>query len=71
MGGKNLRTVQTLLGHKDLRMTMRQSYLSPEHLRGAVQNLHEMPMAIKEESEAPRPKGRRFPGRYSLLYGAP
>jgi site-specific recombinase XerD len=28
MGGVNLRTVQTLLGHKDLRMTMRYSHLS-------------------------------------------
>ena len=36
MGGENLRTVQTLLGHKDLRMTMRYSQLSPEHLREAV-----------------------------------
>jgi len=38
VGGVNLRTVQTLLGHKDLRMTMRYSHLSPEHLREAVQN---------------------------------
>jgi integrase len=39
MGGVNLRTVQTLLGHKDLRMTMRYSHLSPEHLREAVSTL--------------------------------
>jgi site-specific recombinase XerD len=39
MGGVNLMTVQTLLGHKDLGMTMRYSHLSPEHLREAVQNL--------------------------------
>jgi integrase len=39
MGGVNLRTVQTLLGHKDLRMIMRYSHLSPERLREAVQNL--------------------------------
>jgi integrase len=39
MGGANLRTVQTLLGHKDLRMTMRYSHLSPEHLREAVSRL--------------------------------
>ena len=39
MVGVNLRTVQTLLGHKDLRMTMRYSHLSPEHLREAIQNL--------------------------------
>jgi site-specific recombinase XerD len=35
MGGVNLRTVQILLGHKDLRMTMRYSHLSPEHLKEA------------------------------------
>jgi site-specific recombinase XerD len=39
MGGANLRAVQTLLGHKDLRMTMRYSHLSPEHLQGAVKAL--------------------------------
>jgi integrase len=39
MGGVNLRTVQTLLGHRGLRMTMRYSHLSREHLREAVQNL--------------------------------
>jgi site-specific recombinase XerD len=36
LGGENLRTVQTLLGHKDVRMTMRYSHLSPAHLREAV-----------------------------------
>lgn len=41
MAGANLRTVQTLLGHKDLRMTMRYSHLSPEHLRDAVHTLEE------------------------------
>lgn len=39
MGGVNLRAVQTLLGHKDLRMTVRYSHLSPEHLAGAVKAL--------------------------------
>jgi site-specific recombinase XerD len=39
MEGENLRTVQTLLGHKDLRMTMRYSHLSPEHLKEAVSTL--------------------------------
>lgn len=39
MGGTNLRAVQTLLGHKDIRMTLRYSHLSPEHLREAVTTL--------------------------------
>jgi integrase len=47
IGGVNLRTVQTLLGHKDLGMTMRYSHLSPEHLREAVQNL-EKSLNLKE-----------------------
>jgi len=39
MGGVNLRTVQALLGHKDLRMTIRYSHLSPEYLKEAVTSL--------------------------------
>jgi hypothetical protein len=39
MGVINLRSVQTLFGYKDLRMTIRYSHLSPEHLQEAVQNL--------------------------------
>ena len=39
MSGQNQRTVQELLGHKDPKMTMRYSHLSPEHLRSAVESL--------------------------------
>jgi integrase len=39
MSGANLRTVQTLLGHRDMRMTMRYTHLSPEHPQGAVKAL--------------------------------
>ncbi len=48
MGGVNLRTVQTLLGHKDSRMTMRYSHLSPEHLKEAVSNLDNILNALEE-----------------------
>ena len=39
MAGNNLRTVGELLGHRDPRMTMRYSHLSPEHLKDAVAGL--------------------------------
>lgn len=39
MGGCNLRTVQQLMGHKDIKMTMRYSHLSGEHLQEAVTKL--------------------------------
>jgi len=35
MGGADIRSVQTLLGHKDISMTMRHAHLSPAHLRDA------------------------------------
>jgi site-specific recombinase XerD len=36
MNGINLKTVQYLLGHKDIRMTLRYAHLSGEHLQAAV-----------------------------------
>jgi hypothetical protein len=36
MNGFNLKTVQYLLGHKDIRMTLRYAHLSGEHLQAAV-----------------------------------
>jgi site-specific recombinase XerD len=34
--GIDIRTIQELLGHKDIRLTMRYSHLSPGHLQEAV-----------------------------------
>jgi integrase len=39
MGGVDIRTVQELLGHKDIRMTMRYAHLAPDHMRNAVRVL--------------------------------
>jgi integrase len=39
MNSVNLKTVQHLLGHKDIRMTLRYSHLSQEHLQAAVGTL--------------------------------
>jgi integrase len=39
MGGVDIRTVQELLGHKDIRMTMRYSHLAPDHMSNAVKVL--------------------------------
>ena len=37
IAGTPLRTIQELLGHRDLRMTIRYAHLSPAHLREAVE----------------------------------
>ncbi len=39
MSGVDLFRVQTLMGHKSSRMTVRYAHLSPEHLRAAVATL--------------------------------
>jgi integrase len=39
MGGVNLRAIQQLLGHRDLRMTARYAHLSADHLQQAVNSL--------------------------------
>ena len=39
MHNVNLKTVQHLLGHKDIRMTLHNSYLSREHLQVAGETL--------------------------------
>jgi site-specific recombinase XerD len=45
MKGNDLRTVQELMGHKKIEMTLRYSHLSPKHKMDAVQTL------IKDKNE--------------------
>jgi hypothetical protein len=39
MAGVDLRTVQELMGHKSIEMTVRYSHLSPKHTLAAVERL--------------------------------
>ncbi len=39
MNGCDFRTVQQLMGHKDIKMTMRYAHLSQDHLQKAVVKL--------------------------------
>jgi site-specific recombinase XerD len=47
MAGVDLRTVQELMGHKTITMTLRYSHLSPTHQREAVQRLLQEPTATR------------------------
>ncbi len=40
MAAVDLRTVQALMGHKTIQMTIRYSHLSPQHLMSAVDKLN-------------------------------
>lgn len=51
MAGVDIRTVQELMGHKSITMTMRYAHLSPEHRAAALEKLCE-PSATKTATEA-------------------
>jgi len=51
MRATGLRTIQTLLGHRDIRMTLRYSHLSDESLRTAVAQVEGMDLDDPKSSE--------------------
>jgi hypothetical protein len=50
MRGADLRTVQELLGHKTLAMTLRYSHLAPAHLQSTVRLL-DMPAEVQNPEQ--------------------
>jgi integrase len=50
MAGVDIRTVQELLGHKDIKMTLRYTHLSPDHKRKAIAALEER-FSTKKKSQ--------------------
>lgn len=47
MNGGNILTLQKILGHSDIKMTMRYAHLAPDHLKDAVSL---SPIAVKEKA---------------------
>jgi hypothetical protein len=48
MAGVDIRTVQELLGHKTIAMTVRYSHLAPEHTLAAVERLDAPPEQLTD-----------------------
>lgn len=51
MAGVDLRTVQELMGHKTIQMTLRYAHLAPKHQLAAVNRLCETGNGQKEQKE--------------------
>jgi hypothetical protein len=62
MAGVDLRTVQELMGHKTLAMTLRYAHLSPAHQLDAVQRLNREPTATNTATDAKPAKVARSGG---------
>jgi site-specific recombinase XerD len=51
MAGVDLRTVQPLLGHKTIQMTVRYAHLAPEHQKAAVERLCSVAGALEHPTD--------------------
>ncbi|MHB8482076.1 MAG: tyrosine-type recombinase/integrase [Nitrospiria bacterium] len=60
MAGVDIRTVQELMGHADISMTMKYAHLAPDHLKSAVQKLLPKP-AEEERGKDEKPEGEKTP----------
>lgn len=68
MKGASLKAVQELVGHADLKMTMRYAHLSQEHLRDSVNLLNDLPSGKEMVNIGPKKaKTENLPSA-NLLY---
>jgi len=70
MAGVDLRTVQELMGHKTVSMTVRYSHLAPEHLSGAVERLVATGLPNGHQNGHRRRRAPRRPRRKTALSSA-
>ena len=61
MRGGSLQALKKLLGHADLKMTLRYAHLAPEHLRGEMAKTERPPG--RSRGHLPLALGRAFPPR--------
>ena len=75
MAGVDLPTIQALMGHKSINMTLRYAHLAPEHLKKAVEvldtikshdNIHDTPLLRETTKQTKLSKSllwrRKVPG---------